>query len=173
VAGGRLLQLPVYALAAHARFGATAGADAREGEGPEPVHARYWLLSEHRSAPCYRLSVTDPVLRRFGDVVSLIVAAIESGAFPGAPGGRAPDRRFSACRYCDYDQVCPSDRARQWTRKRDDDGLAAWRTLAGAEVPDGVGGLASAGVLDEASAVYGDAPGDAPGDEDDEGGEEP
>ena len=40
LAGGRLLQLPVYAAAAVAAFG---------GEGP--VHARYWLLSGTRSAP--------------------------------------------------------------------------------------------------------------------------
>ena len=96
VAGGRLLQLPIYALAAQARFG-----------GAGPVRARYWLLSESRSAPWYSVSVTDAVDARFRDVVGLIADAIESGAFPGAPAGRFAERRFDACRFCDFDRVCP------------------------------------------------------------------
>jgi ATP-dependent helicase/nuclease subunit B len=141
VAGGRLLQLPVYALAARARFGSDTGT--------EPVLARYWLLSEHRSAPSYRLSVSDAVLDRFGEIVERIVAAVESGAFPGAPTGRAPDRRFTACRFCDFDRVCPSTRARQFARKRSDAGLAAWRALSEAGTAENLEGLGVAGVLEE------------------------
>ena len=73
VAGGRLLQLPIYALAARARFGG------------ETVRARYWLLSEKRVAPCYSLTITDEVQARFVEVLALIADAVEAGAFPGAP----------------------------------------------------------------------------------------
>ncbi len=51
VAGGRLLQLPIYAMAARARFGAPG----------ETVQARYWLLSQKRVAPCFSLTITDEV----------------------------------------------------------------------------------------------------------------
>ena len=149
VAGGRLLQLPVYALAARARFGSDAGT--------EPVVARYWLLSEHRSAPSYRLSVTDAVLDRFRHIVGLIVAAIESGVFAGAPTGRTPDRRFAACRYCDFDVVCPPTRARQLARKWSDAGLAPWRALGDAETPENLEGLGVAGLLDEGDLPEDDA----------------
>ena len=54
MAGGRLLQLPIYAMAARARFG-----------GGDAVRARYWLLSEQRVAPCYSVTVTDEVQARF------------------------------------------------------------------------------------------------------------
>ncbi len=84
VAGGRLLQLPIYALAAKARFGG------------DTVRARYWLLSEKRVAPCYSLTVTDEVTARFHDVLGLIATAVEAGAFPGAPGENTRDRQFDA-----------------------------------------------------------------------------
>ena len=69
VAGGRLLQLPVYALAAQARFGATTGADAARARAPSRYTPATGSCRSTAAAPCYRLSVTDPVLSRFRDVV--------------------------------------------------------------------------------------------------------
>ncbi len=91
VAGGKLLQLPLYAMAAPDRFG-----------GPRPVHARYWLLSGERSAPCFHLVVTDDVEARFRQVVRLIADGVEDGCFPGVPG--APTfGSFANCTGCDFD----------------------------------------------------------------------
>ena len=85
VAAGKLLQLPLYAMAALDRFG-----------GERPVHARYWLLSGERSAPCFHLVVTDSVETRFRQVVGLIADGVEDGCFPGVPGA-ASNGRFANC----------------------------------------------------------------------------
>ena len=126
VAGGRLLQLPIYALAARARFGG------------DTVRARYWLLSEKRVAPCYSLTVTDAVQARFHEVLGLIATAVEAGAFPGAPGENSGDRQFDACRVCDFDVVCPITRERQWARKRGAVALAPVLALIDADPPEGL-----------------------------------
>ncbi len=128
VAGGRLLQLPIYALAARARFGG------------ETVRARYWLLSEKRVAPCYSLTITDEVQARFDEVLALIADAVEAGAFPGAPAEKNGDRQFDACRSCDFDVVCPVTRDRQWARKRGAPELAPVLALMNADVPDDLEG---------------------------------
>ncbi len=123
VAGGRLLQLPIYAMAAQARFGG------------ETVQARYWLLSDKRVAPCYNLTITPEVQARFVDVLGLIARGVEAGAFPGAPTESQGDRQFDACRVCDFDVVCPVDRDRQWERKRDTAAIAPVRALMDSEPP--------------------------------------
>ena len=124
VAGGRLLQLPVYALAARERFG---------GDGP--VTARYWLLSDRRVAPSFELTLTPDVQARFVEVLDALAGVIEAGTFPGAPSDRPEDRQFTACRHCDLDRLCPADRQLSWARKRGAPQLAALRSLAGAAVP--------------------------------------
>ncbi len=129
VAGGRLLQLPVYAMAAQARFGEDA-----------PVLARYWLLSEQRVAPCYNLPLTDAVLGRFREVLALIADAVEAGAFPGAPTDRPGERQFDSCRMCDFDVVCPATRDREWARKNADPALAPVVALMNTTVPDDLAG---------------------------------
>jgi RecB family exonuclease len=129
LAGGTLLQLPIYALAARARFG-----------NGGTVHARYWLLSDQRSAPCYHLVVTDEVEARFRLLVGLIASAVDAGAFPGAPVGPSGDRQFEQCRWCDFDVVCPSTRDRQWLRKERADDVAPAVALLGAAVPDDLAG---------------------------------
>jgi RecB family exonuclease len=128
VAGGRLLQLPIYAMAARARFGG------------DTVRARYWLLSEQRSAPCYSLSITDEVQARFLQVLALITGAVEAGAFPGAPTEKSGDRQFEACRQCDFDVLCPTTRDRQWARKSHSPEVAPVLALMNADVPDHLDG---------------------------------
>jgi RecB family exonuclease len=136
VAGGRLLQLPIYAMAAQARFGG------------DTVRARYWLLSESRVAPSYSLTITEAVQARFRDVLALIAGAVEAGAFPGAPTDQG-DRQFDACRHCDFDGVCPSTRDRQWARKSGAAGVAPVLALMNAEVPDDVEGAVVDGFGDD------------------------
>jgi RecB family exonuclease len=129
LAGGTLLQLPIYASAAKARFG-----------NGGTVHARYWLLSDQRSAPCYHLVVTDEVEARFHALVALIAEAVDAGAFPGAPVGPSGDRQFEQCRWCDFDTVCPSTRDRQWARKKRAPEVAPAVELLSAAVPDDLAG---------------------------------
>jgi RecB family exonuclease len=140
VAGGRLLQLPIYALAAQARFG---------GPG-QRVRARYWLLSQKRVAPSFSLTITEEVRARFLTVLTLIAGAVEAGAFPGAPTERSGDRQFDACRSCDFDTLCPVSRERQWARKRGAPGVAPVLALMDAEVPDDLEGAVVAGFGDDA-----------------------
>ena len=128
--GGRLLQLPIYALAARARFGSEL-----------PVRARYWLVSEQRSAPCYSLTLTDELQAHFRGLLGLMAGAVEAGVFPGAPLDRSGDRQFDSCRWCDFDVVCPVTRDRQWERKRRDPVLAPLMALAEADVPEDVAGM--------------------------------
>ncbi len=106
VVQGRRLQLPLYGMAARARFG-----------GSGETHARYWLLSGERSASCYHLRLTEAVEDRFRRVVGLIADGIEAGAFPAIPG-EPIERGFLGCQWCDFDTVCPSTRDRQWQTKR-------------------------------------------------------
>jgi hypothetical protein len=140
VAGGRLLQLPIYARAARARFGG------------DTVRARYWLLSESRVAPSYSVTITDAVEARFRDVLALIAGAVEAGAFPGAPTDKG-DRQFEACRNCDFDGVCPSTRDRQWARKSGAPDLAPVLALMNAEVPDDLEGAVVDGLGDDAGVI--------------------
>ena len=137
VAGGRLLQLPIYAMAARARFGA------------ETVRARYWLLSEKRVAPCYSVAITAEVQARFVAVLSLIADAVEAGAFPGAPIEKPGDRQFDACRSCDFDVLCPVTRERQWARKSGAPALSPVLALMNAKVPEDVEGAVVDGFGDE------------------------
>ena len=128
VAAGKLLQLPLYAMAALDRFG-----------GPRPVHARYWLLSSDRSAPCYHLVVTDDVEARFRHVVRLIADGVEDGGFPGVPGPPT-FRTFANCSGCDFDRVCPTSRDRQWGRTYNAPELRGVVSLVNGEVPDRLAG---------------------------------
>ena len=128
VAAGKLLQLPLYAMAASESFG-----------GPDPVHARYWLLSGERSAPCFHLVMTPALEARFRRVVRLIADGVEGGCFPGIPG--APTfRTFSNCTGCDFDPVCPSSRDRQWGRKYNQPELRDVVGLVNGDVPEGLAG---------------------------------
>jgi ATP-dependent helicase/nuclease subunit B len=136
VAGGRLLQLPLYALAAQGRFG-----------GRSPVHTRYWLLSGERSAPSYHLVVTPEVEARFRHVVGLIAEGVESGCFPGVPG--APRlRTFANCATCDFDSVCPTARDRQWGRKYNSPEFRSLVNLVNGDVPEGLSGAVAKGFVD-------------------------
>jgi RecB family exonuclease len=121
VARGTKLQLPMYGLAARARF------------GPGPVHASYWFLS--RTGPIdgsqIGYDLDEPVLDAFGHALDVIVGGIERGAFPARPGRENERyRSWDNCLYCDFDSLCPTDRDRAWQRVRDSEVLADYVELA-------------------------------------------
>jgi RecB family exonuclease len=128
VAGGKLLQLPLYAMAARQRFG-----------GQAPVHARYWLLSGERSSPCFHLVITDEVEKRFRHVVRLIADGVEAGCFPGIPG-TPTNGGFAHCSGCHFDSVCPASRDREWSRAYNTPELRGVVALVNGDVPDAVTG---------------------------------
>ncbi|MGH9045043.1 MAG: PD-(D/E)XK nuclease family protein [Acidimicrobiales bacterium] len=143
VDGGQKLQLPIYGLAA-TNFDPSA----------RDVHTRYWLVSTERSKPSFGFKLTERVLRRLRDAVSLIIEGIESGAFPGVPGKesyREGRPTFEQCANCDFDRICPTDRSRRWALVSDSPGLDAIRTLRSAP-PDDLMDIVASRQLDE----YGD-----------------
>ncbi|HUO48227.1 MAG TPA: PD-(D/E)XK nuclease family protein, partial [Acidimicrobiales bacterium] len=134
-AGGTRLQLPLYAMAARARFG---------GDGT--VVARYWLVSGERRAPRYAVALSEAVEARFRHVVGTIADGVVAGAFPGVPGARSY-RSFEACAYCDFDAICPTTREREWSRKRGARSVAPVVDLREREVPDDVAGAVTTDLL--------------------------
>ncbi|HVN50251.1 MAG TPA: PD-(D/E)XK nuclease family protein, partial [Acidimicrobiales bacterium] len=120
---GTKLQLPVYGLAARARYGDVG------------VRSSYWFLNE-RAGFKERGYQLDPTrLERFGETLEVILHGIESGAFPARPGAEDPFRStFENCTYCDFDPVCPNDRERAWQRVKGAPVLAGYVGLS--EGPD-------------------------------------
>lgn len=117
VDAGRLLQLPVYALAAVERTGA------RHAE------AYYWFTRAAAVEDAFDGFVLDaPVRARFDAVVNAIVDGVEQGCFPAYPGEPTYDPRgqretFDHCFSCPYDRLCPLDRGAAWARKAGDPAL--------------------------------------------------
>ena len=122
VVRGTKLQLPIYGLAARDRF----------GDPTAPVRARYWFVSEKGAFRSVAVDLDDATLDRFTQAVSVVVDGVTSGLFPARPGEATnwPVDGWSNCRYCDYDRLCPTDRGRQWERKRHAPDLAAYAELA-------------------------------------------
>ncbi len=105
VLGGKRLQLPLYAYAARAAFGAP---DA-------PVEAQYWFVGrggdEHIG-----YAVDAAVDAAFDEAVRAIVDGIDAGCFPSVPEPPGP-RVWVGCHYCDPDGLGTGDRWREWERK--------------------------------------------------------
>ncbi len=124
-AGGdptRLLQLPIYALAARERF-----------PGPAvDIESAYWLVE--RDEP--EAIVGNPLSHeQFARVVDAVTGGIEAGVFPTTPG-EDRGRDWANCRYCPYDRVCPVDRGHALRRKYDAvelEPLRRLQTIVGAE----------------------------------------
>jgi RecB family exonuclease len=119
VVRGTMLQLPIYGLAARARY------------GPVPVHSSYWFLNERAGFKELGYDLDAERLDRFVDALEVIVGGIESGAFPGRPGAEDTYRsKFANCRRCDFDPICPNDRERAWQRAKDAPVLAGYVKLS-------------------------------------------
>jgi RecB family exonuclease len=111
----RLLQLPVYALAARAN---------RPGAAVE-VESAYWLVDRDDDRALLANPLSD---EQFEGVVDAVAGGIEAGVFPATPG---EDRghEWANCRYCPFDRLCPADRGHALSRKYDADALEPLRAL--------------------------------------------
>ncbi|HVB94574.1 MAG TPA: PD-(D/E)XK nuclease family protein [Acidimicrobiales bacterium] len=113
VLNGRKLQLPIYGLAARSRI------------GNGPVRVAYWFVSEKGRFTPVSYQLDQPVLDRFGEVVSVLVDGIDAGMFPARPG-----KDDSNCTYCGFQAMCPGNRQDSWARVRHHAGLEDYVALA-------------------------------------------
>lgn len=121
---GRALQLPVYATAAHAMLGQVHNAA-----------ACYLHLLQDKRVERIELDMGVANLERFQEVLSVLVSTLESGLYPANPGDtQYGSARFENCQSCRYDRICPKDREKVWSVKRNDPRLAGYNALQ-----DGVG----------------------------------
>ena len=116
---GTRLQLPVYGLAARQLLG-----------DEVDVKAAYWFVSakgDFKTRPV-KPEPLDEMLEPFADAVETISDGITKGLFPANPG-----KNGANCRYCDFKNLCPTRRERHWQRKRGDERLAAYASMAEGE----------------------------------------
>jgi hypothetical protein len=103
------LQLPLYALAAKEQF----------GDENTPVRTRYWFVSDAAKYADIGYELDADRLEAFRDALETIAGGVRAGYFPARPG--QPDSWSGTgqnCRLCEFDQLCPADRFRQWERKQ-------------------------------------------------------
>ncbi len=113
---GHRLQLPIYALAARARY-----------PGAGEIRAGYWFISTRSNFDLKDVALQD-VEERFTEVAAMIVSGIRRGVVPAHPG-KAGNRGPENCTYCDFDRICPSNRERLWERKRSALGMEPYTAL--------------------------------------------
>jgi hypothetical protein len=92
--------------------------------------------------------VTEQVQERFRRVVGKIAGAIAAGCFPGVPGAPVWEGHFKNCLMCDFDELCPVDRDRQWSRKLSDPKLRPVSELLDDEAPGSLDGAVVKGLVD-------------------------
>ncbi|MDE0196736.1 MAG: PD-(D/E)XK nuclease family protein [Caldilineaceae bacterium] len=116
---GKLLQLPVYGLAARHLLGA--GID---------IKVAYWFVTEKGKFTTRPPTpkTLEEMLDAFSDVVGTITDGIGAGLFPANPGNDGNN-----CRYCEFKHLCPTRREWHWRRKREDRRLSAYVAMAGEE----------------------------------------
>ena len=111
VRGGRLLQLPIYALAAERHL-------LSQGEPPSRViDVAYWYLTEKGGNTQLGYRFDAPERERFEEALSRIAVGIEGGVFPANPGVDSFSRGKSGprhCGFCPYDRICPTNRQSAW-----------------------------------------------------------
>ena len=129
---GKRLQLGVYSMAARRLF-----------PDADRVRAAYWFTTNSGGfalAPPEYFDIGDEqVLDRFRRGISTIVSGIRQGVFPANPGpmtsfGGTAD--FQNCHYCDFASLCPARRGEMWERKKADERLAGYISLAEANASE-------------------------------------
>lgn len=119
VQAGTKLQLGLYAEAARQHFG-----------HPE-AGAYYWFISSRGGFKLLGYDDTPDRQQRFREVVSSIVAGIESGLFVSNSGPFDSFwGSFDQCGFCDFDRLCPRDRDDQSAAKQADPAAARFAELA-------------------------------------------
>lgn len=120
---GTKLQLPVYALAAGAHFGAGGATAAVD-------HAAYWFVTAEPGRWSWLgLGVGPRLMDRFDQVVNMIVSGIRSGEFPGHAEPGDDRTSHTVCPYCDPDGLGTADVRRAWQHKRNDRSVAHFAAL--------------------------------------------
>ena len=117
---GKLLQLPVYGLAARQLLGDRVD-----------IKVAYWFVTENGkfvTRPPRNPGTLDEMLDAFSDVVGTITDGIGAGLFPANPGNEGNN-----CRYCEFKHLCPTRREWHWRRKRNDRRLSAYVAMADEE----------------------------------------
>ncbi len=116
---GKLLQLPVYGLAARQLL----------GDGVD-IEVAYWFVTEKgnfKTRPP-KPPPLDEMLDAFAPVVGTITDGIGAGLFPANPG-----KDGGNCRFCEFKNLCPTRRERHWQRKSNDPRLSAYVSMADEE----------------------------------------
>ncbi|MGB2696123.1 MAG: PD-(D/E)XK nuclease family protein, partial [Dehalococcoidia bacterium] len=114
---GKLLQLPIYALAAQAKYGAST------------TRAFYWFVREQHNYKREGYIVAEPQLDIFRRALTTIVDGIADGLFPAHPGKPSRGDGYENCQICPYNRICPVDRGRVWERKSRSPELRAYQQL--------------------------------------------
>jgi hypothetical protein len=116
--GGRLLQLPVYVLAAR---------DA------ERVQAMYWFVTGRGEFKRVPYVETASSRERFNDTIGAILEGMRGGAFP-AVSGQEDDfyKSFDNCRWCEFDRLCSRRRVYEFDAKQTDTSMEPWHRVAAA-----------------------------------------
>ncbi len=123
--GGRLLQLPVYGVAARRHEGAPDAA----------VRAEYWFVSSRGGFATEGYDITPEVLDTVGTTLGTIVEGIESGVFASHPTATST-AIFIECDACDPDGLGVTELRRAWQRKRFDAALEPYAQLTEPLDPD-------------------------------------
>ena len=128
VARGTLLQLPVYAAAARARF-----------PDADTFEAYYWFVGQRGMIELVGGPIDDAESERFRSVLTTIADGIEHGVFPARPGEEEWHPRVGNthenCTWCEFDRVCPAGRGEQWVTLRERADVQAYVELAEGELP--------------------------------------
>jgi hypothetical protein len=72
--------------------------------------------------------IGDREIARLDDVLDVLAAGVERGAFPMRPGVREYGA-FKNCRFCDFARCCPGDRDGFWETAQTSPELAAYSEL--------------------------------------------
>ncbi|MET3808554.1 RecB family exonuclease [Nakamurella sp. UYEF19] len=125
VAGGTLLQLPVYAHAA------------RQSLGDSPVSAQYWFVRKGRGANGVPrrivIELTSATESRYAKTLEVLVDGIAGGLFPAKAPEQA-DFSWVQCHYCNPDGIGHGEVRESWERKRGSTILADLLQLIDPEV---------------------------------------
>lgn len=126
VGGGKLLQLPIYALGS--------------GTSAKNILVLYWHFdSRENTSTCYGYVLSPDALERLNEAVEIVMGGITGGVFPQNPGlsykgarkqTPAADRGPN-CAYCEFDTICPVDRSAIAGRKTTAPEFAQYWSLAG------------------------------------------
>jgi len=120
--GGRVLQLPVYALAARQVY---------DLDPTATVSSAYWFITNRAGFKYNRVDWDEEHTQQFEQAVNLIARNIRVGRFPANPGADDHRERTSDCRFCSFDPVCPVDRSARWKQNRQDPRLADYMAFSG------------------------------------------